>query len=81
MVRTVFGIAGVLLGAAIAFLGFFGAGYMQSQPDWSGEPSVLLILGISVVVAVPAAAIRPTRLTIAIAALVLLAVPITGTVI
>ncbi len=76
--RLVGGLGGLVIGLLLTFLGNFGATFGNQQPDWDFEASALLLMGLVVVVTSLAAAIRPTKLTLAILAVSLVAVPVLG---
>lgn len=76
--RLALGLAGVVLGLLLIFLGTFGATFGNQQPEWDFEASAVLLMGLIVVVTSLAAAIRPGKVTIAIWAISLVAVPVLG---
>lgn len=46
--RISIGISGVVFGALLIFLAYFGASFKQTEPEWGTEEVVILVSGIAV---------------------------------
>lgn len=78
VLRVLVGGAGALLGIGLIWLAGFAATFKNTRPDWDGESLTILFLGIAVVMVAFALAVWPSRLTIGVAALAAVAIPVIG---
>lgn len=76
--RILFGILGAVFGLVMIWYARGMAGYLRSQPHWDGETVTVAVLGAALVLAALSVSIRPSRLTVSLAALVLAAIPFVG---
>ncbi len=76
--RVLVGLIGTLVGLGLTWLAGFAATFKDNQPDWDGESLTLLVLGIVTAVLAIALALRPSRLTVALAAATAVAIPTVG---
>lgn len=78
VLRALFGLSGSLLGLALIWVAWFGASFKRTNPEWDGEVTALLILGVAVILASLHAAVRPSVRNAVVAAVVIALVPVAG---
>lgn len=79
--RVLVGALGILAGLGLIWLAGFAATFKKTQAEWDGEALTILFLGVAIVVVALALAVRPSRLTISLAAFTAVAIPVVGAII
>lgn len=81
IVRIVGALSGLTLGGILVFLAYFGATFKKTVPDWNAENLAILGAGVTVAVAWAGWALRPSRLTLAIAGVATLVPLVVGAIV
>lgn len=77
-IRVLVGLIGTVSGLVMIWYARGMAGFLRSQPDWDGETITVAVLGAALALAALSLSIRPSRLTVSLAALVAIAIPFVG---
>ena len=81
VLRILFGATGSMIGFGLIALANFGATFKKDQPEWDGEAISILILGIATIAVSLAVMFRPSRLSILSTVIVVIAIPVVGSIV